>query len=396
MSEWAEDKMLAAKSLFQKTYLVTSLAADSRIRENVTVIKVPSLSWRDFRWELSNRSKLSKYGIFGLILWYPISATFGRLWDFAFSKISINSAARWSWGFTSFFVVVFVKIRHPKADLLATGGATGGHLAALLARLISRGKIYLEFQDPLMGSEMLRSDFNTKFISKLERLFISSSTRTIFVTERAAKAARERHRGYDSKIVSIYPGAWDYSGNQRQTTTKASHNIEILHLGTLYGTRNLDNFFLALDNLRKIGCKNSERVKVKNLGDIYLENKASYFNREDFEILPSRTRTQALRRAAEADVLLLVQHADRRSNETIPYKTYDYLNLRKPIFGIIDNPELGGLLKSSSHFLANANSVESVEQALLKFLIGYDLYRNMRTSTIGAFPIHEQFAKIFK
>jgi len=396
MSEWAEDKLIVAESLFQRTYLITSIAADNRIRENVTVLKVPSLSWKDFCWELSNKSKLTKCGILSLILWYPISATIGRLWDFVFSKISINSAARWSWAFTAFIAVLFVKVRHPKAVLFATGGATGGHLSALFTRLISKGKIFLEFQDPLIGSEMLRSDLNQKLISKLEGIFISCSTRTVYVTDKAAKAALERHQKYCSKIVRIYPGAWDYSVNQRQALLRVNQHIEFLHLGTLYGERNLDRFFLALDNLRSTGYKHAERVKVKNLGDLYLENKASYLNRPDFEILPSRIRSQALQRAFEADALLLVQHADSRSNETIPYKTYDYLNLKKPIFGIVNNSELEILLDSNSHFLANATSVESIQQILMKFLTYYDLNENLQTPNESAFRIDRQFAKIFE
>jgi hypothetical protein len=395
MSEWAEDKLLVAGTLFRRTYLITSLTTDRRIRHNVTVIRVPSISWKDFCWELSE-NKLSKFGALSLVLWYPIAATIGRLWDLAFSKISTNSAARWSWGFTAFIAVLFVKIRHPKANVFATGGATGGHVAALLTRLISKRRIFLEFQDPLMGTEMMRSDLNKKLISKLEGIFVSSSTRTVFVTEKAAKGAAERHQKHASKIVRIYPGAWDYSRNHRQTTVKENRHIEFLHLGTLYGARNLDNFFLALDNLRRMGCENSDRVKVKNLGDLYLENTASYLSRIDFEILPPQERSQALQRAVEANVLLLVQHADTRSLETIPYKTYDYMNLKKPIFGIINNPELVSLLDSTSHFLANATAVESIQQTLMKFLTGYDPNENLQKSMESEFPIDRQFAKIFE
>ncbi len=395
MSEWAEDKILVAGSQFKRTYLITSFAADRRVRRNVTVIRVPSLSWKDFRWELSE-NRLSKFGILFLILWYPMAATIGRLWDIAFGKISTDSAARWSWGFTAFIAVLFVKIRHPKANVFATGGAAGGHIAALLTRLISKKRIYLEFQDPLMGSEMLRSDLNKKLISKLERIFISCSSRTVFVTKKAARGALERHEKYAAKIISIYPGAWDYIDNHKQTTEKANENIEFLHLGTLYGARNLDNFFLALDNLRSVGCKNADRVQVKNLGDIYLENKAEYLSRLDFELLPPQIRSQSLLRAAEANILLLVQHADTRSHETIPYKTYDYLNLRKPIFGIIDNPELASLIGSGPHILANATSVESIQQNLMRLLNHYNSSAKSETQIQNILQIDKQFAKIFE
>ena len=93
---------------------------------------------------------------------------------------------------------------------------------------------------------------------------------------------------------------------------------------------------------------------------------------------------------------MLVQHADTRSNETIPYKTFDYLNLKRPIFGVTNNPELEALLNSSLHFLADANSVESIEQILMRFLNYYDLGEKSEIPTENIFQIDKQFAKIFE
>ena len=47
------------------------------------------------------------------------------------------------------------------------------------------------------------------------------------------------------------------------------------------------------------------------------------------------TRDDALQKALEADILLIVQHADRRSITTMPFKTYDYLNTGKLVLGLV-------------------------------------------------------------
>lgn len=396
MSEWAEDKLRASESLFSKTYLVTSIGCSEEFRKNVKVVRVPSISWIDFKWELAEMRKHRERLQIRILMWIPIAATLGRTWDVLFGRISKNSAARWSWAFTALPAVLLLRIKYPKSVMFSTGGATGGHLLGLFANLITRVPLYLEFQDPLMGSEMKRSDLNSKWILKLEKAFISRSSRTVFVTKKAAELVVGRHPNLSSRIYSIYPGAWNFLSSKESNKDIESENIEFLHLGTLYGSRNLDNFFLALDDLRNIGYKHAERIKIKNLGDVYLENKSSYFDRPDFELLPPRRRSQALQRAVQADVLLLVQHADTRSSETIPYKTFDYLNLKKPIFGITNNPELEGLLDSRLHVLADATSVGSIQQNLMRFLNEYDLSAKLEASSISAFQIDKQFAKIFE
>ncbi len=396
MSEWVEDKLLVAESQYPKTYLITSFAGKDRVRANVRVFKVPSLSWKDYSWELCEYARNTRSKSKVLTIWYPIAATFGRFWDVAFSKISTNSAARWSWGFTALPVALCIRILSGSSKLFATGGATGGHLVGLLTNLITKVPLFLEFQDPLLGSEMVRSNLNSKLISKFEGFFISKSTRTVFVTQQAARASIQRHPKFSEKIAHIYPGAWNFSVTQQVQKVSENQFIEILHLGTLYGARNLDNFFIALDLLKHSSYNNADRVRVKNLGDIYLENKSDYLIRPDFETLPSRARTLALLRALESDALLLVQHTDARSSETIPYKTFDYLNLGKPIIGMINNPELEALLDNDKYFLADATSVESIQTSLGEFLTNFDQIKNFSNQAKSDFKIERQFERIFE
>lgn len=395
MSEWAQDKLFVAESMFSRTLLITSFAGKNRPYSNVKIFRVPSLSWKDFSWELAEYYANNQTRSWTLVAWYPISAIFGRVWDLAFRKISKNSAARWSWGLTALPVTVLLKIFYPAAILFATGGATGGHLLGLFTNVITKVPLYLEFQDPLMGSEMVRTNLNSRLISKLEFSLISKSTRSVFVTNQAAKSAIDRHPNLSHKVASIYPGAFQFPEIFEKRPLQKRDFIEMLHVGTLYGTRNFDNFFVALDNLKKVDYNNANRIKVKNLGDIYLENKSSYLIRADFEILPLRSRLLALLRAHESDALILVQHSDTRSNETIPYKTFDYLNLGKPIFGVIRNPEIKELLTGDFHFLADAKSVESIEENLKRFLDSVELVEKSSGPIVSEFKIEDQFARIF-
>lgn len=395
MSEWAEDKLSAASRVFRRQYLITSIANNREVKGNVKLIVVPSLSWKDYKWELSECRKngIRKY-LFALT-WFPISATLGRIWDTIFSRISKVSAARWSWALTALPIVFALSLRYPKAKLFATGGATGGHLLALFSHITSEIPIYLEFQDPLLGSEMVRTKKNASWMFRLEEIFIAKSVRTVFVTQTAAKSAQQRHPKLADKILCIYPGARNFNIVESVPRKLSTEEIEFLHLGTLYGTRNLDSFFKAVDQLKELRFPNIERLKVRNLGDVYLPNRQEYLQREDFELLLSRNRTKALERAMESDALLLVQHSDSRSQETIPYKTYDYLNLNKRIFGLTLNHEISLILNQDAHFLAEATSVVSIRQKLELFLSRIETIQKEAVSNNSIFDIETQFRKIF-
>ena len=70
-----------------------------------------------------------------------------------------------------------------------------------------------------------------------------------------------------------------------------------MHLGTLYGNRNLDLFFKALDKLKEnLPNKiNSKSLKIINSGEIYLSNKNDYLKRSDFDLISIKTRESALK-----------------------------------------------------------------------------------------------------
>jgi hypothetical protein len=68
--------------------------------------------------------------------------------------------------------------------------------------------------------------------------------------------------------------------------------------------------------------------------------------------------------AKDAKFLLLVQHDDNRSAETIPYKLYDYMNLNKPIIMLIKNPEIKELCSNYADFIADCGNEHEIRSAI--------------------------------
>ena len=78
----------------------------------------------------------------------------------------------------------------------------------------------------------------------------------------------------------------------------------------------------------------------------------------------------------KSDVLLLVQNTSDFSTETIPSKTYEYLQSGRPILGLVyRNPELAGMLKGLGHTVAEAADAGSVRGAVSEIHLRWEAGR---------------------
>lgn len=178
-------------------------------------------------------------------------------------------------------------------------------------------------------------------------------------------------------------------------SSRALENFKIAHIGSLYGSRNLDNFFKALDEIYLDDSSTRGFVKIVNKGGLYLDQKEKYLQRVDFIHEDLTNRVDGLKLAKGVDSLLLVQHTDKRSYQTIPYKLYDYLNLGRPIIAITSNLELEELLRSYGAYIADSRSISSIKSTLLAVFNDVKKNRLIHPEPTSKLDIREQFNKIF-
>jgi len=359
-SEWVSDKLEVLKVQKQPTILITSTASHLESTEILTVIKVPSLSHRDFIGERSIASNMDVEGsLTRKALHFFYAATIGRLFDLIFRLVAgQNSDGRWSWSITSLPVIAYHCLRNSSSRIFATGGPSSAHFSSVLAGIFTRREVVLEFQDPFIGSEMQLVDRTAKAMRGIERFLIARSNKTIFVTNAAADSAKARNPRLVKKIYSIYPGAWRISEPKRHSS-QPSDKYTFMHLGSLYSTRNLDSFLEAVVRTMTSKIPIPKEILIHNMGQIALPQIDDYFATGVFSQTHVLPRHQALHLASESDCLLLVQHNDTRSLETIPYKFYDYLNLGLTIFGVVNSEELKELIKGAGGYACQQGDVES-------------------------------------
>jgi hypothetical protein len=364
MAEWADDRLRGFEVSGDFVHLVTGYGSNRIDARNSRVHKVPSISSDDFAHERQLRKKNKQhlspffsciaYFLGPFVRWITSWVTYG------------GTGGKWSWITFATPVCCWLAFTQRFDVIYSTGGPPSAYIAGSIAGILTKTPHVVEFQDPLLGAKINTNSKKQKITMLVERFLVTHSKRAVYVTQKAAIDARQRYPVLGTKIVASYPYAWRFNiTNKLRSSCGIGSTIRILHLGTLYGSRNLDRFFRVIDQLYQTGEIQPNEIQITNLGSIYTANRAEYLARKDFVLAPESARQAALERASEYDCLLLVQHDDERSTETIPYKIYDYLNLELPIFLLIRNSEISELCSSRNCIVADCGDNYSIKNALV-------------------------------
>ena len=400
-SEWVRDKILGFAEAGVHVEVVTSGLNPSYASHGFRSTEAPSLSWRDHseeRRQLKKDSPLDSRKIFILKsrAWQIVSLVFGVLFDLFFKlAVGSHSDGKWSWFFTATPVALYRAWRLKDAVIFSTGGPSSAHLVGLVTARILGRRFYCEAQDPLVGSEMVLSSRASRALLGFERSLAKYSEKLVFVTKSAVESARSRTPEMSIKFQAVYPGAFNF-GIIPAVHRPDNGQIVLTHLGHLYGSRNLDLLFMAIDQMTASGEWPRDLVYVRNIGPAHVWNNSAYLARSDYWETPLTNRIDGLRLASHTHFLLLVQHSDSRSQETIPYKTYDYFNLGIPIVALINNSELAKLIEGRG-FIGSSVDLETTKQAL-RSMLAFHKSQDTNTAQLQPplFDYRSQLMQIFE
>ena len=398
-AEWSDDRLRAMELLGLRTTVLTNYGSSLQNTELTKIYRTPSLSSDDFKHELNLRGGTKAVGGVGVYILNALVFVFGTLLKALTHFLTRGgSGGKWSWIICSLPVGLWLRITKRIDVIYCTGGPPSAYLVGKVVSWLTRTPLRIEFQDPLVGAEINTSTYKQRVVRAVERMLLKSADLSVYVTKKAADDSRKRNPELAKKIIYNYPAAWDFQIDERSESASTDRPIQILHLGTLYGSRNLDKLFLALDSLYAENKISKGSVLVTNMGSVYTDNAAEYKGRDDFNVFGERQRVDALRIAKNADFLVLVQHDDNRSEETIPYKLYDYMNLNIPIIMLIKNPEIRALCAQYADLIADCGEVGEIRTAIESAvtLYGTNEYKEFRSGKgyQNRLDIREQVSQI--
>lgn len=362
-AEWLDDKIDSLLKGGYEVALVSAICARRHENKNIKHWRIPSVSLTDFRDELQRiRMRGDPVQARAYLIW-PVALTVGVLLD-AVQYIVTKGVGegRWSWTLPSALGALLLALRFKPDIILSTGGPASAHLAGIAVSKLIASSVVIELQDPLSGGDIGRNKQARGWLCRIEKLIVASADKTVYVTKAAAAFAASQFQS--SKVFCVYPGAKDFGiiPSQRKVNSNGKHRV--IHLGSLYATRNFRSIIAAIDSLIESGILTASGVELINLGHVAKEISDEILLKPYVKILPPVAREEALRIAANCEVTLLIQNSDERSKVTIPYKTYDYLNLGNGLLALLNSDELTELLARCGHIAAPLSDVDAIARKL--------------------------------
>lgn len=374
-AEWADDKVDAMCKIEKKTVLLTSIFSKKNLNKNVVHYRIPSLSVQDLKHEISEiKNENMPVPYIKLILFSPFIITLGWGLDMM-QKIftSGNGGGKWSWTVPASMVALYLALRYNCKKIFTTGGPASAHLAGVFVKKLTGKYLVCELQDPLTGKDIGRTVNSAKMLNIVEKIIMKTADKVVFVTKNAAEYAKSKYKNTKAEIVAIYPGSKFFTNSQNNDGEL--NKLKMIHLGTLYSTRNLNTLIQAIDELINEGLIKENQIEILNLGEIYGDIKEHHLSKSYIKQESIKPREEAIQIASSFMVSLLIQHTDSRSEATIPYKTYDYINIGNPILALTNSDELSSLLTYNGHIAVDVNNVKKIKETIMKLINNYPSYK---------------------
>lgn len=366
-AEWLDDKI---DSLRKEGYEIALVSAACGQRHEDKAIKhwrVPSVSLKDYRDELQRTRQRGESVQARIYLMLPVVLTLGLLLDaLQYALTKGVGEGRWSWAMPSAFAAFMLALRFKPNIVLTTGGPASAHLSGIAVGKLIAAPTVVELQDPLSGGDIGRNAQARGWLYRVEKMIVDSADKIVYVTMAAAAFAANQFQS--SKVSCVYPGAKDFDIKPSQRQLHEAGKLRLVHLGSLYATRNFKSIIAAIDSLIASGKLTASNIELINLGHVAKEISDEILLKPYVKILPPVGRKEALQFAADCDVTLLIQNSDERSKVTIPYKTYDYLNLRKKLLALLNSDELTDLLTRCGHVAVPLADIDAITRSLALLL----------------------------
>jgi len=286
---------------------------------------------------------------------------------YAVEKLFLPLYSSWSWYLT---FVVFKKslVKKFSPDIIySTGGPPCTHLAAASLKEATGLPWIAEYQDPVWHPSYNRNRIEKAHMIKVESTVAARADGVIYLTKRACKESQER-TDYMGTVSAIYPGT-SYSPEPGLKWTK-ERRLRFVHVGTISGQRNLEAIFSGLSTLAGKDSELREKVEIFQYGHV-LPKLEKEIRSSEFSVsfMGKVAHGEALEAMQNSDVLLLIQDRDPLSGNTIPLKTYEYLQTGRPVLALTyRNPELTDMLLSRGHWAVEVDDPKGIAQTLESIL----------------------------
>ncbi|MBM2814814.1 MAG: glycosyl transferase, group 1 [Ignavibacteria bacterium] len=205
----------------------------------------------------------------------------------------------------------------------------------------------------------------------LERSVFSEATSIECAWEGITKDALRKYPELDAKKFHHVPNGFD-SSDFPKAEYKPNQKFTVTYTGSMYGRRNPQSFFEAIEKLLLAGKIKADEVCLRFIGRFGAEveemfAKASFL--DSIEIISYLPHDESLRYLMQSDCLLLVVDEAKESREIVPGKVYEYVGVRRPIIAVAPRESAIAelMLETGSGMVAHQSEIDAIADIFLKY-----------------------------
>lgn len=278
--------------------------------------------------------------------------------------------------FAVFRGVELIRKYHPDV-LYSSGNPWTTHLVGLALSQLYHIPWIPDFRDPWMNNpyHKRRFGFIETIERRLEKYVVEKARFVICNTQPLKDQFQDTYPYLDHyKFVHISNGFLSKLFDNL-AYNKDDKKLRMTHVGNLYSRRSPDGLLEAVSILKKKGTLNATNFLLSLVGKIempgYNESMMEKMDIADMvEIIPFVPHSEALRRLARSDILLIIQPDTALQ---IPGKLFEYIAIGHPILALTGEGATSDFIRQENlGVVVHPNDAQEIESALEEFMLRYE------------------------
>jgi hypothetical protein len=172
------------------------------------------------------------------------------------------------------------------------------------------------------------------------------------------------------------PNGFD-SSDMPKVDNKRNKKFTVTYSGSLYGRRNPEAFFKAIEILINNGKVNPDLLHLRFVGRFGAEVEEMFNNssfRNSIETISYVPHEESIKHLLTSDALLLIVDESKESKEIVPGKVYEYIGVKKPILAIAPHgsaiEEL--MIETESGRIAHQSEIEKIAEIIEFYYLNWN------------------------
>lgn len=251
-----------------------------------------------------------------------------------FARFCVPYEDRLSWVPHAAAAAAQIISSQPVDAIYSTSPSLAAHFAALWLKARFGLPWIADFRDPVRDNPFRTRRWVYPYDAIIEGLFFRHAERVFANTDTVANAWRERYPQWVEKISVLWSSFDPLEKIEQGRASSRSYRV-LAHIGSLYDGRDPAQLLASVERLNILPADACIKLVGPITPEIFAAHGATFERLCQRGVLKygngSVPREEALREAADADYLLLLDINEKNTSFQVPSKLVDYIRSGKPI-----------------------------------------------------------------